>query len=98
MPAAFDEKELLDRVDNDWEFLGETVQMLSSDGPALIVQVTSNHAAARGIDGPKGCASISHWPGLSATKAMRSVCRASIAKLSSQNGFQPSSSRSRRRA
>ena len=36
MPRRFDEQELLDRVDNDREFLGETVQMLSADGPALL--------------------------------------------------------------
>ena len=36
MPRVFDEKELIERVDNDWEFLGETVQMLSTDGPALL--------------------------------------------------------------
>ena len=34
MPRGFDEQELLERVDNDWEFLGETVQMLATDGPA----------------------------------------------------------------
>ena len=36
MPRAFDEKELLERVDNDWDFLGETVQMLAADGPPLL--------------------------------------------------------------
>src|SRR6185436_2225656 len=39
MSAVFDEKELLDRIDNDWEFLGETVQMLNSDGPALMDEI-----------------------------------------------------------
>jgi HPt (histidine-containing phosphotransfer) domain-containing protein len=39
MSAVFNEKELLDRIDNDWEFLGETVQMLSSDGPALMDEI-----------------------------------------------------------
>ena len=36
MARTFDAAELLGRVDNDWEFLGETVQMLASDGPALL--------------------------------------------------------------
>ena len=36
MPRAFDGQELLERVDNDWDFLGDTVQMLASDGPALL--------------------------------------------------------------
>ena len=36
MSQAFDERELLERVDNDWEFLAETVQMLADDGPALM--------------------------------------------------------------
>ena len=39
MPRAFDEKELLERVDNDWDFLVETVEMLSSDGRALVEQI-----------------------------------------------------------
>jgi protein-histidine pros-kinase len=39
MSAVFNEKELLDRIDNDWDFLGETVQMLSSDGPALMDEI-----------------------------------------------------------
>src|SRR5688500_10675614 len=33
---TFDENELLDRVDNDWDFLAETVQMLEGDGRALV--------------------------------------------------------------
>ena len=36
MKRAFDGAELLERVDNDWEFLGDTVQMLATDGPALL--------------------------------------------------------------
>ena len=36
MPRTFDEKELLERVDNDWDFLGDTVQMLADDGPNLL--------------------------------------------------------------
>ena len=39
MPRAFDGPELLDRVDNDWEFLGETVRMLEADGPALLEEL-----------------------------------------------------------
>ena len=39
MPRGFDEQELLERVDNDWEFLGETVQMLATDGPALLREI-----------------------------------------------------------
>src|SRR5262245_19160700 len=39
MSAVFNEKELLDRIDNDWDFLGETVQMLNSDGPALMDEI-----------------------------------------------------------
>jgi histidine phosphotransfer protein HptB len=36
---TFDENELLDRVDHDWDFLGETVQMLEGDAPALVQQL-----------------------------------------------------------
>jgi HPt (histidine-containing phosphotransfer) domain-containing protein len=36
MSRTFDEKELLERVDNDWDFLGDTVQMLADDGPNLL--------------------------------------------------------------
>ena len=36
MPRAFDDAGLLERVDNDWEFLTETVQMLAADGPTLV--------------------------------------------------------------
>jgi HPt (histidine-containing phosphotransfer) domain-containing protein len=39
MPRAFDEAEILERVDNDWEFLGEMVQMLAADGPALLEEI-----------------------------------------------------------
>jgi len=35
----FDEKELLDRVDNDWDFLADTVQMLETDGRALMAEI-----------------------------------------------------------
>ncbi len=39
MAQMFDEAELLDRVDNDTEFLAETVQMLADDGPTLLEQI-----------------------------------------------------------
>jgi HPt (histidine-containing phosphotransfer) domain-containing protein len=39
MSRTFDEKELLERVDNDWEFLGDTVQMLADDGPGLLADI-----------------------------------------------------------
>lgn len=52
MAPLFDETELLDRIDHDWEFLGETVDMLSSDGPALLREmqqaVETGDAAAAG--------------------------------------------------
>ena len=46
MSRVFDGKELLDRLDNDWDFLAETVQMLGTDGRALMEQVKT--AAANG--------------------------------------------------
>lgn len=39
MPRTFDERELLERVDDDREFLGETVRMLADDGPALLREI-----------------------------------------------------------
>src|SRR5438045_7908916 len=39
MSRVFDERELLERIDDDWDFLTETVEMLSSDGPALIGEI-----------------------------------------------------------
>jgi two-component system, sensor histidine kinase and response regulator len=42
MNLVFDETQLLERVDNDLSFLAETVQMLETDGRALMKQV---HAA-----------------------------------------------------
>ena len=39
MSAVFNEQELLDRVDNDWDFLAETVQILCTDGRVLMDQV-----------------------------------------------------------
>ena len=45
----FNEKELLDRVDNDWDFLADTVQMLETDGRALMVEI---RRAAESGDAP----------------------------------------------
>jgi HPt (histidine-containing phosphotransfer) domain-containing protein len=42
---AFDEGELLERVDHDLGFLAETVEMLTSDGPALLGEVRASLAA-----------------------------------------------------
>ena len=39
MPLPFDQKELLEKVDNDIEFLTETIQMLASDGPPLMKEI-----------------------------------------------------------
>src|SRR4051794_3855331 len=46
MPQPFDPKELLARVDNDIEFLTETIQMLASDGPMLMKEIrrASDHS------------------------------------------------------
>jgi HPt (histidine-containing phosphotransfer) domain-containing protein len=46
MPQLFDPKELLERVDNDWDFLAETVDMLGTDGRDLMREI--QQAAARG--------------------------------------------------
>jgi HPt (histidine-containing phosphotransfer) domain-containing protein len=35
----FDPNELLERVDNDWDFLADTVQMLETDGRALMDEI-----------------------------------------------------------
>jgi HPt (histidine-containing phosphotransfer) domain-containing protein len=52
MAQWFDEAELMERVDNDLEFLADTVQMLETDGRALMVElrtaVTSGDAPAVG--------------------------------------------------
>src|SRR5690348_13581985 len=45
MAQAFDEKELLERVDGDLAFLAETVQMLEADCRSLMAQVNSALAA-----------------------------------------------------
>src|SRR6476659_6576820 len=39
MAQWFDEAELMERVDNDIEFLADTVQMLETDGRGLIVEI-----------------------------------------------------------
>jgi len=44
--SLFDEKELLDRVDHDVEFLTDTVRMLETDGRALLDEISL--AAATG--------------------------------------------------
>jgi HPt (histidine-containing phosphotransfer) domain-containing protein len=60
MPRRFEEQELLERVDNDREFLGETVQMLSAEGPALLSGIRrateqgDAPAVARGAHALKG--------------------------------------------
>lgn len=41
MPAAFDHVELLERAGNDMGFLSETVEMLASDGRALMAAIRS---------------------------------------------------------
>jgi HPt (histidine-containing phosphotransfer) domain-containing protein len=46
MPAVFDREELMDRVDHDWEFLDETVQLLHSDGRRLMAEVKSAVASS----------------------------------------------------
>ncbi len=39
MPNTFNETELLERVDNDVGFLAETVEMLGTDGRALLGEI-----------------------------------------------------------
>jgi HPt (histidine-containing phosphotransfer) domain-containing protein len=39
MSNIIDREALLDRVDNDMEFLAETVEMLEEDGPDLLAQI-----------------------------------------------------------
>jgi len=52
MAELFDETELLERVDNDIGFLGETVEMLQSDGRSLLAELktalSANDSAAVG--------------------------------------------------
>ena len=46
MSQAFDGVELMTRLDNDWEFLDETVQMLASDGRGLMNEIVGAVSAA----------------------------------------------------
>ncbi|NLS91062.1 MAG: Hpt domain-containing protein [Planctomycetaceae bacterium] len=46
MNDIFDKESLLDRIDNDMEFLSETVEMLEEDGPDLLGQIRSAIDAA----------------------------------------------------
>src|SRR5688572_29759369 len=39
MSQVFDENELLERIDNDMDFLAETVEMLSTDGRTLMEEI-----------------------------------------------------------
>lgn len=39
MAQLFDEADLLERIDHDWEFLQETVDMLATDAPALLQEI-----------------------------------------------------------
>jgi CheY-like chemotaxis protein len=52
MPRVFNDAELLERIDNDWDFLAETVEMLQTDGRGLMDEVRksadANDAAALG--------------------------------------------------
>ena len=50
MARVFDDKELMERIDNDWEFLAETVQMLSSDGRVLLKGVQDALASGDAAD------------------------------------------------
>src|SRR3954471_3399028 len=49
MSRPFDETELLARTDGDWDFLADTVDMLTSDGRALMAEV---RRAADAADAP----------------------------------------------
>ena len=60
----------------------------------LFPHSTLYHRTSRGAAQSVAIASISQRPAYSAENAMRWVCPGSIASVSSQNGFQPSSSRS----
>ena len=45
MPRTFDESALLERVDNDLEFLRETVDMLGTDGRAFMTEIVRAQGA-----------------------------------------------------
>jgi HPt (histidine-containing phosphotransfer) domain-containing protein len=49
MSEPFDREALLERIDNDWEFLTELVQMLDSEGRRLLAELKS---AAASSDAP----------------------------------------------
>lgn len=57
----FDKEELLEEIDEDWEFLRETVDMLREDGPKLIDKI---RAAVAGSD------SETVWQSAHAVKSM----------------------------
>jgi hypothetical protein len=63
MARAFDEQELMDRVDNDLSFLADTVQMLESDGRALMAELKTALAAgdAPAIGGKAHALKGSRW-------------------------------------
>jgi HPt (histidine-containing phosphotransfer) domain-containing protein len=44
MAQVFDGRELLERVDNDWELLAETTAILTTDGRALIDEIRQSLA------------------------------------------------------
>ena len=46
MSPVFDQEALLERVDHDWEFLVEIVQILCSDGRRLMEEIRSAAASA----------------------------------------------------
>jgi HPt (histidine-containing phosphotransfer) domain-containing protein len=48
MLEVFDHEELMERVDHDWAFLDETVQLLHSDGRRLMAEIKSAAASADG--------------------------------------------------
>ena len=71
MSQAFDERELLDRIDQDLEFLSDTVQMLVEEGPPMVLEIraaaSAGDAAAvgRSAHALKGmisnfCADVAH--------------------------------------
>jgi HPt (histidine-containing phosphotransfer) domain-containing protein len=83
MAKIFDEKELMDRVDNDTEFLEETIALLDEDCPALLEQIRTAAAArdaeslakaAHALKGMLGnfCAE----PAESAARALETIGRA----------------------
>jgi HPt (histidine-containing phosphotransfer) domain-containing protein len=43
---VFNQEELMERVDHDWDFLDETVQLLHSDGRRLMAEIKTAAASA----------------------------------------------------